>query len=286
MLLELEYAGRAGKHLVFCYNPNEVSRVPARRRRAGCCSRSPSVNNMLQCDPRNRSTYHAGTVKLQKRFSDGLQFLVSYTYGKSLDYGSSAASGGGAVGNGQTITNMDAWHGPSGFDVRHRAVMSYVYELPFGPGRRWMSDAGGLLGDRRRLAAIGHHDDHDGRPFSVSLQTGVNNGAPSWPNRIGSGKLDEPDRRSLVQPADFVAPPANTYGDAGRGILYGPGHVNFDTSLSKRFAWPARPTSSSAGTCSICSTTPASGSRTAPSATRMRAASRRRSSTTAACSSR
>ena len=100
---------------------------------------------MLQCDPRNRSTFHAGTLKLQKRFSDGYQFLVSYTYGKSLDYGGSAASGGGAVGNGQTITNMDAWHGPSGFDVRHRAVISYVYELPFGTGRRWMTDSGGLL---------------------------------------------------------------------------------------------------------------------------------------------
>jgi hypothetical protein len=37
-------------------------------------------------------------------------------------------------------------------------------------------------------------------------------------------------------PADFVAPPANTYGDSGRGILYGPGHTNFDTSLSKRFS--------------------------------------------------
>jgi hypothetical protein len=36
-------------------------------------------------------------------------------------------------------------------------------------------------------------------------------------------------------PADFVAPPPNTYGNSGRGILYAPGHVNFDTSLSKRF---------------------------------------------------
>ena len=35
---------------------------------------------------------------------------------------------------------------------------------------------------------------------------------------------------------DLVAPPPNTYGDSGRGILYGPGHTNFDTSLSKRFA--------------------------------------------------
>ena len=41
-------------------------------------------------------------------------------------------------------------------------------------------------------------------------------------------------------PADFVAPPANTYGNTGRGILYGPGHVNFDTSLSKRFTLAGR----------------------------------------------
>jgi hypothetical protein len=82
---------------------------------------------------------------VQQRFRNGLQFLVSYTYGKSLDYGSSAASGGGAVGGGQTVTNMDAWHGPSGYDVRHRAVISHVYELPFGEGRRWMSEGGGLM---------------------------------------------------------------------------------------------------------------------------------------------
>jgi hypothetical protein len=42
-------------------------------------------------------------------------------------------------------------------------------------------------------------------------------------------------RRPLFNPADFVAPPPNTYGNSGRGILYAPGHVNFDTSLSKRF---------------------------------------------------
>ena len=69
----------------------------------------------------------------------------------------------------------------------------------------------------------------------MTLQTGVNNGAPSWPNRIGSGTLENPTVDSWFNPADFVAPPPNTYGDSGRGILYAPGHVNFDTSLSKRF---------------------------------------------------
>ena len=237
LLLELEYAGSAAKHLVLCFNPNEVQPGPGLEASRRLLQPIASVSNMLQCDPRNRSTYHAGTLKLQKRFSNGYQFLVSYTYGKSLDYGSSAASGGGAVGNGQTITNMDAWHGPSGYDVRHRAVISYVYELPFGTGRRWMSESGGLM-----QAVVGGWQLSGittmttGRPFTVTLQTGVNNGAPSWPNRIGSGKLDDPTVDLWFNPADFVAPPPNTYGDSGRGILYGPGHVNFDTSLSKRFA--------------------------------------------------
>jgi hypothetical protein len=75
-----------------------------------------------------------------------------------------------------------------------------------------------------------------GRPFTVTLQTGVNNGAPSWPNRLGSGRLDNPTVDLWFNPADFVAPPQNTYGDSGRGILYGPGHTNLDTSLSKRFS--------------------------------------------------
>ena len=236
MLLELEYAGSASKHMVLCYNPNEIQPGSGSEASRRLLQPIGAVTNMLQCDPRNRSTYHAGTLKLQKRFSQGVQFLVSYTYGKSLDYGSSAASGGGAVGNGQTVTNMDAWKGPSGFDVRHRAVMSYVYELPFGAGRRWMSDAGGVVGGivgGWQLSGITTLT--TGRPFSVSLQTGVNNGAPSWPNRIGSGQLDDPSVDLWFNPADFVAPPPNTYGDAGRGILYGPGHINFDTSLSKRF---------------------------------------------------
>ena len=237
MLLELEYAGSASKHMVLCYNPNEIQPGPGSEASRRLLQPIGGVTNMLQCDPRNRSTYHAGTLKLQKRFSDGLQFLVSYTWGKSLDYGSSAASGGGAVGNGQTITNMDAWHGPSGFDVRHRAVVSYVYELPFGTGRRYLSEAGGLVqGIVGGWQLSGITTMTTGRPFSVSLQAGVNNGAPSWPDRIGSGKLDDPTVDLWFNPADFVAPAANTYGNAGRGILYGPGHMNFDTSLSKRFS--------------------------------------------------
>ncbi len=240
MLVEVAYVGSAGKHLMLCYNPNEVQPGPGSQASRRLLQPIAAVANMLQCDPRNRSTFNAGTLKVQQRFSGGLQFLFSYTYGKSLDYGGSAASGGGAVGNGQTITNMNAWHGPSGYDVRHRGVFSYVYELPFGPGRRWLTDSaalGALVGGWQ-LSGITSMT--TGRPFTVTLQTGVNNGAPSWPNRIGPGTLEKPTVDLWFNTADFVAPGANTYGDSGRGILYSPGHVNVDTSLSKRFTVAGR----------------------------------------------
>jgi len=235
MAIELTYAGSAGKHLIFCYNPNEVQPGLGSQESRRLIQPLNRLSNMLQCDPRNRSTYHSGQIKLTHRFTNGLQFLGSYTYGKALDYGGSAASGGGAVGNPQTVTNLDAGHGPAGFDVRHRAVVSWVWELPFGPGRQWLSNGGvlGAIAGGWQLAGIATMT--TGRPFTVFMQTGVNNGAPSWPNRTGSGKIDNPTVDLWYNPADFVAPPANTYGDSGRGILYAPGHVNFDTSLSKRF---------------------------------------------------
>ncbi len=236
MAVELTYAGSAGKHLVYCYNPNEVQPGVGSQESRRLIQPLNRLSNMVQCDPRNRSTYHSGQLKVTQRFSGGVQFLVSYTYGKALDYGGSAASGGGAVGNPQTVTNLAAGHGPSGFDVRHRAVVSGVWELPWGAGRHWLS-SGGLLGAALggwQLSGIGTVT--TGRPFTVFMQNGVNSGAPSWPNRTGSGELDHPTVDLWYNPRDFAAPPANTYGNTGRGILYAPGHVNMDTSLSKRFA--------------------------------------------------
>ena len=235
MAVETTYAGSAGKHLIYCYNPNEVQPGIGTQESRRLIQPLNRLNNMLQCDPRNRSTYHSGQLKVTQRFRSGLQFLGSYTYAKALDYGGSAASGGGAVGNPQTVTNLAAGKGPAGFDVRHRAVISWVWELPFGPGRAWAREGGALAAIVGGWQFSGITTLTTGRPFTVFMQTGVNNGAPSWPNRLGSGKLDDPSVDLWYNPRDFVAPPANTYGDTGRGILRAPGHANVDTSLSKRF---------------------------------------------------
>jgi hypothetical protein len=240
MVVELTYAGSAGKHLLLCYNPNEIQPGTGSQASRRLIQPLSNLSNIVQCDPRNRSTFHSGQLKVTQRFSNGLQFLVSYTYGKSLDYGGSAASGGGQVGNPQTVTNLDAGRGPSGFDTRHRAVISYVYELPFGPSRKWAHGGGVLGGVVGGWQLAGITTLTTGRPFTVLLNQGVNNGAPSWPDRLGSGKLDDPTVDLWFNVNDFVAPSPNTYGNAGRGILYAPGHINFDMSLSKKFAITSR----------------------------------------------
>ncbi len=230
---EVAYVGSKGSHLIWCYNPNEVQPGPGSQASRRLLRPLSNLSNMLQCDPTNRSSYNSLQTKLLKRFSHGLQFLASYTFGKSLDYAGSAASGGGAVGNAQSITLFDQSRGPSGYDVKHRFVLSYVWDLPFGEGRRWAQGGLGtaVLGDWQFSGIVTLST---GRPFTVFLSTGVNNGAPSWPNRIGDGRLDKPTPDQWFDVTAFAAPPPNTYGTSGRGVLYAPGTRTFDVSLAKR----------------------------------------------------
>ena len=67
------------------------------------------------------------------------------------------------------------------------------------------------------------------------LNTGVNNGAPSWPDRIGDGRLDKPTVDKWFDTDAFVAPQPNHYGTSGRGVLYGPGTQTVDVSLTRVF---------------------------------------------------
>ncbi len=232
MMFEIAYAGSHGTHLLFGYNPNELQPGTGSVQSRRLLQPINNISSITIFDPRNSSTYDGLSGKLEKRFSSGLQFTAGYTFAKNLDYGGSAASGGGSTGGPQTITNIRAGRGPSGFDVKHRFVANYVYELPFGKGKRWVG-GGPMQWVAGGWTLSGVTTLQSGRPFNVNLATGVNNGAPSWPNRIGSGKLDNPDRQLWFNPKDFEAPPANTYGNVARGPLYGPGQVNFDASFVK-----------------------------------------------------
>ncbi len=233
LLAEAGYVGSRGVHVMINLPLNEVQpgtgTQPSRRL-------IQALNNISAINifaPRNMSTYHSLQTKLVKRYANGVQGLFSYTYGKAIDFGGSAGSGGGNTGNPQTITCLRCGRGASGYDIKHRAVASFLWELPFGPGRKFLSVGGfaGRIVGGWKLSGITTLS--TGRPFNVNLNTGVNNGAPSWPNRIGSGKLSNPDPFRWFDETAFVPPPANTYGNVARGVLYAPGLVGFDTSFVK-----------------------------------------------------
>jgi hypothetical protein len=231
---EIAYAGSHGANLIWVGNINEVQPGPGTQASRRLIQPLSNVATINLFDPSNTSDYHGLQLKLNQRFSRGLQFLASYTFGKSLDYAGSPASGGGAVGGPQSVTLFNQSRGPSGFDVKHRFVLSWVWELPFGEGHRF-ADSGFLKPILRDWQFGGIVTLSTGRPFTVTLNTGVNNGAPSWPNRIGDGRLDDASVDKWFDTAAFVAPPANTYGDSGRGVLYAPGTEMVDVSLSRTF---------------------------------------------------
>jgi hypothetical protein len=234
LMAEIAYAGSKGSNLIWVGNINEVQPGPGSQASRRLIQPLSNVATINYFDTNNESWYNGLQTKLNKRFSHGLQFLVSYTFSKSLDYAGSPASGGGAVGGPQSVTLFKQSRGPSGFDVKHRFVTSYVWDLPFGQGHALAS--GGILKPiLENWQFSGIITLSTGRPFTVFLNTGVNNGAPSWPDRIGDGKLDNPGPDLWFDINDFVAPPPNTYGNSGRGVLYAPGTQTVDVSLSRTF---------------------------------------------------
>src|SRR5439155_26948298 len=107
--------------------------------------------------------YHALQTSLTKRFSRGLQFSVNYTWGKVLDDQSSLAEW-----KTQDPFNMKADYSRASIDIRHVFNYSYVYDLPFGRGRRfgggWSRPADVLLGG---WTVDGFMRAQTGRPYNV-----------------------------------------------------------------------------------------------------------------------
>src|SRR5215510_15135315 len=186
------------------------------------------------------SDYNSMNLGLTRRFSDGLQFQVSYTYGKSLD-NRSGTSGRQEYSNGQARTfdpyNLNLDRGRSDFDVRHSFVANASYDLPFGKGRT--GAARQLLAGWQLNAIV---TISSGVPFSV-----ITDGDPD-----GDKTDDNAQRPNLLPgvtliPAGgrtpnlwfnlgaFAPPPFGFRGSAGRNIIEGPNYRTLDFSVVKNF---------------------------------------------------
>jgi hypothetical protein len=232
---QIGYTGSEAHKLFFPTNQNQAFPGPAS---ISVNARRPyqGVGNITYYAPIINSVYNAMIAKLEKRFSKGLSLLASYTYGHSID-GEPQEHDVNDLTSPQNVRNLAADRGSSNFDVRNRFVMSGFYILPFG------KKAGALNYLARDWQLSGIFSAQGGQPFSATLSTDPSNtGATAHPNVIGNGNLPS-DQRTVshwFNTAAFAAPTCICFGNAGRGILTGPGFVNVDFSIIRDFHFAER----------------------------------------------
>jgi hypothetical protein len=111
------------------------------------------------------SHYDAFVSRVQRRYSNGLSFLIAYTFSKSIDNSSYSGNIAG-VAQAQNTYDERSEKALSYFDAPHRVVGSYIYELPFGPGKRFAnSGIAGKLGGGWTVSGISQFQ--TGNPFSI-----------------------------------------------------------------------------------------------------------------------
>lgn len=225
--LEVAYAGSRGANLIAARDINQpaASAAPLNLRP------NPFFSDVTLLESRARSKYHALQTTLERRVS-GLSLLATYTLSSSKDDASGFFASAGDANFPQDSRNPAAEWGRSSFDVRHRASIAFVYDLPFtryALARDWQ--VSGIVSLQ------------SGRPFTVALLPDIDNsntgrsslgfGANDRPNVAGDATLDHPTPERWFDTGAFSFPAFGSFGNAGRNILEGPGYANVNVAVIK-----------------------------------------------------
>ncbi|HUQ91993.1 MAG TPA: hypothetical protein VM120_09940 [Bryobacteraceae bacterium] len=175
-----------------------------------------------------QSTTHQLQAGLEKRYANGLLLSAQYQFVR-------------AIGT-ETFQNPFNWNdsrGNLGGIRKHVFVSSYVWDLPFGKGRRWLSKVSGI-----QNAAVGGWQlagiiqALSGAPFSPGFVTTVQGSVGGRPDVVPGVPL-YPAVRNIdlwFNAPAFARPAEFTFGNAGYNLLWGPGQFNWDASLVKAFS--------------------------------------------------
>ncbi len=246
-LFSAAYVGNKANHLANITQPNQprpgTGSLQSRRR-------WQDWGTIFLAGYDGNSTYHSGQFKVQKPFSKGFTMLLGYTWSKAIDDTGGTFVGEADRGNAfQDSYNLRAEKGLAGQDIRHRFVVSYVYELPFGKGKSMLNKgAAAFIAGGWQINGITSMQ--TGSPFTVTqVFNGANtDGGQRRPDLIGNpnGLSHSRSRGEQVamffdtsafrenRPADIVNGPFR-FGNAGRHIVIGPGTHIWDFAIYKDF---------------------------------------------------
>jgi len=261
LLLNLDYTGTKGTAL-------DILEAPNRTISAGAIQiRIPNVQAFTFENSLGDSEANAASIRLRKRLSNGFSIGGIYTFSKSIDNASSIGAGAttgsgsaglggggtGAAGGGATASpgsgansvaqnpfDLAAERGLSSFNQTHKFTADYLWELPFGHDKRWLTGNSPMRAVFGDWQWSGDWTIASGLPFTpryvgdVSEINGGTNGTLR-PDVVSgqSIQLSNPSVFEWFNTGAFVKPATGFYGDARRNSIIGPGSKVFDMALTK-----------------------------------------------------
>lgn len=197
----------------------------------------PGLGNFTITNNEAYANYNALQLRAEQRYSNGLYYLLTFTWAKSLDNSSSSSGDNNSVTN--DPFNLAGDYGPSSFDHRLAFTASYGYELPFGRKRRFLNNnrpldwivggwqLGGII-----TARTGEH-------LTVGISTcPANTGSGCRTDLVGDPNSGDGihTEKKWFNTSVFRPPAQGQFGNEGRNIIIGPGLFDWDFSAHKSFA--------------------------------------------------
>jgi hypothetical protein len=181
-------------------------------------------------------TYNGLQTTFTKQFSHGVQFQAAYTWSHAID---DAADPLVATAGNRNIArnsfNLHEERGTSDYDVRHRLILNYIFQLPFGPGHAHLNHgvAAKVFGG---WELSGLSTFQSGTPFDIySSRDSEYTGLSNRPDIIGDPSIPAGSPRNQVGPpvTAFDLQPFGRPGNLGRNVFTGPLYYNTDLNLAK-----------------------------------------------------
>jgi len=239
LVINIDYTGTKGTRLDILTAPNSTANG----------IRIPGVQPFYYESSDGDSTANAGSVRVRKRLTNGVSLGGTFTWSKSLDDASTIGAGSSIVSANGKITgvtvvaqnafDLSAERGLSSFNQEFRFTGDYLWEFPFGKGRRWLSSPGLAQDFLGGWQWSGDWTIASGLPFTpriIGSFSNVNSGVNGTLRADVTGlpvSIPNPSISEWFNTAAFVTPPAGQYGNARRNSIIGPGEVLFDMAMTK-----------------------------------------------------
>ena len=228
--VSIAYVGTHGAHLMRNYNANQqlFDTAPGTKLYA-------NLGSIQVEDTKGKSDYHSLQLQYERRFTKGLQFLGSFTWSKTID----DSCGNLDACSPQLYTNYVIERGLSNQDQDYVMVLSSIYELPFGRGKRWGHDVSRwmdyVIGGWQ---VNGIYTLAGGTPFTITVSGNPSSTRADIVGKIvtHSGNINNyVDSSAFAVPAKTAAGVFIAPGTSGRNIIRGPGESNMDLAVFKNF---------------------------------------------------